>query len=79
MRRLLVVVALFGLSVTLPSGRVSSQSPSPVDCVATTEAENLAMARKWHEDVINRRNPAVLRDILAPRLCTTRRGAIQRL
>jgi steroid delta-isomerase-like uncharacterized protein len=66
MRRLLVVVALFGLSMTLPFGRVSSQSLSPVACPATSEGENLALARAWHEDVINRRNPAVLRSILAP-------------
>lgn len=33
-------------------------------CPATTEAENVAIARKWHEEVINRRNPAALDDIL---------------
>jgi predicted ester cyclase len=33
-------------------------------CPATTEAENVAIARKWHEEVINRRNPTVLDDIL---------------
>jgi hypothetical protein len=27
--------------------------------------ENTAVARAWHEDVINRRNPAVLQQILA--------------
>jgi predicted ester cyclase len=68
MRRLSVVVVLLGLSVTLPVGRPSTanQAVTPTTCRATTEAENLAIARAWHEDVINRRNPAVLRDILGP-------------
>jgi steroid delta-isomerase-like uncharacterized protein len=34
-------------------------------CPTTTRDENIAIARKWHEEVINRRNPAVLGDILA--------------
>jgi hypothetical protein len=29
-------------------------------CPATTQVENTAVARAWHEDVINRRNPAML-------------------
>jgi hypothetical protein len=28
--------------------------------------ENTTVARAWHEDVINRRNPAMLEQILAP-------------
>ena len=63
MRYLPVVVALLGLAMMLPVGRANSQAPAA--CPATTEAGNLAIARAWHEDVINRRNPAVLRDILA--------------
>jgi steroid delta-isomerase-like uncharacterized protein len=38
------------------------------DCPATTEAENVALARQWHEEVINRRNPAALQTILADKL-----------
>jgi len=33
-------------------------------CPATTEAENVALARAWHEDVINQRDPAALQAIL---------------
>jgi hypothetical protein len=34
-------------------------------CQATTRDQNIAIARQWHEEVINRRNPAVLETILA--------------
>ncbi len=34
-------------------------------CPPTTRDENVAIARQWHEDVINRRNPTVLDTILA--------------
>lgn len=37
-------------------------------CPDTTRDENIAVARQWHEEVINRRNPAVLADILADTL-----------
>jgi predicted ester cyclase len=33
-----------------------------------TAAEKIAVARTWHDEVINRRNPAALQDILAPEL-----------
>ncbi|MGE3738143.1 MAG: ester cyclase [Geminicoccaceae bacterium] len=35
------------------------------DCRQSTEAENVEVARKFHEAVINQRNPAVLDEILA--------------
>ena len=35
------------------------------DCPATTREANIAIARQWHEEVINRRNPAALDAILA--------------
>jgi predicted ester cyclase len=34
-------------------------------CPETSKDESIAIARQWHEEVINRRNPAVLKDILA--------------
>ena len=34
------------------------------ECPATAETDNVAAARMWHEEVINRRNPAALADIL---------------
>jgi steroid delta-isomerase-like uncharacterized protein len=46
----------------------SGDSPGGAACPTTTEPENVAIARAWHEEVINRRNPAALRDILAPKV-----------
>jgi steroid delta-isomerase-like uncharacterized protein len=54
MRRLLTAAAL----LAIPAATFAQ------DCAATSEAENVAIARKWHEEVINNRNPAALRDIL---------------
>src|SRR5215207_535283 len=67
MRFFLVVVALLGLSTgTLGQAVVPAAGSGPAACPATTEAESLALARAWHEEVINRRNPSALHDILAP-------------
>jgi steroid delta-isomerase-like uncharacterized protein len=67
MQRLLVVV--LGLLLTLSVGHAGTvgQAMTPA-CPDTTETQNLAIARAWHEDVINRRNPAVLREIIAPEI-----------
>jgi predicted ester cyclase len=35
------------------------------ECPPATRDDNVAIARQWHEEVINRRNPAVLETILA--------------
>lgn len=35
------------------------------ECAVTNRDQNIAIARQWHEEVINRRNPAVLETILA--------------
>jgi steroid delta-isomerase-like uncharacterized protein len=67
MLRLLVVVALLGLSTGVAAQTAAPDvRPVPAACPATTEAENLTVARAWHEEVINHRNPAALREILAP-------------
>lgn len=58
MRQALLVAASLTLSL-------AALGPVGAACVAATEGENVAIARKWHEEVINRRNPDVLRDILA--------------
>jgi predicted ester cyclase len=60
-RYVLVAIALM-VSV---DRAVSQDSPSPA-CPSTTQVENTALARAWHEDVVNRRNPAMLQQILAP-------------
>ncbi len=64
------LVLMLGLSRAGTAGDVAAQgtgsgAPS-VTCPVTTEAENVDIARTWHEQVINQRNPAVLQEILAP-------------
>ena len=68
MRCLLVVVAALLVISTGAVGQTATPDASPggAACPTTTEAENVAVARAWHEEVINRRNPGALRDILAP-------------
>jgi predicted ester cyclase len=67
MRYLSAVVALLGISATLLLGQAIAQAepPTPPECPIKTAVENTVIARAWHEDVINRRNPAILQDILA--------------
>ena len=76
MRRFFIVIALFGLSLMLGFGRADTagQATTPSAgsgatleaCPATTEAENIAIARTFHEEAINQRNLAALQDILDP-------------
>jgi steroid delta-isomerase-like uncharacterized protein len=42
-----------------------AEAPPRPECPITTPVENTVIARAWHEDVINRRNPAMLQEILA--------------
>jgi steroid delta-isomerase-like uncharacterized protein len=67
MRYLSVIVALLGISAALPLGQAVAQAepPPPPECPVKTAVENTVIARAWHDDVINRRNPAILKDILA--------------
>ncbi len=78
MSRTVFLTALVGLVAALGLGDsrlptaaatpTADSAASPTTCPATTEAENLAIARIWHEQVINQRNPTVLDEILAPEL-----------
>jgi steroid delta-isomerase-like uncharacterized protein len=63
MRRIMPFVAA---ALTLSVHPAASQLPPPPACPATTQVENTTVARAWHEDVINRRNVAMLEQILAP-------------
>jgi hypothetical protein len=67
MRYLSAIVAPLGISVTLLVGQAVAQvdPPAPPECPIKTAVENTVIARAWHDDVINRRNPAILQDILA--------------
>jgi steroid delta-isomerase-like uncharacterized protein len=67
MRYLSTIVAPLGISAMLLVGQAVAQveSPAPPECPIKTAVENTVIARAWHDDVINRRNPAILQDILA--------------
>jgi hypothetical protein len=71
------VLLVFSLALLLDSAK--SQTPPAQGCRTTTETENTALARAWHEDVINRRNPAMLRDILAPKVAHHAAGGYPKL
>jgi steroid delta-isomerase-like uncharacterized protein len=67
MRYLWIIAALLGIQLAVPLGRAAAQTEHlPPDCPIKTPVENNVIARAWHEDVINRRNPAILQEILAP-------------
>src|SRR5262245_48345706 len=75
MRQGLVLVLLAGLAAILGLGRADTSgqemeatpgSATPSACRTTSQEENVDIARAWHEEVINHRNPAVLSQILDP-------------
>ena len=59
-------IGLFVAAVVLQGGGASAQDKA--SCPETNERTNLALARAWHEDVVNQRKPEVLKDILSDRL-----------
>jgi predicted ester cyclase len=75
MRRLsvaLVVVSLLVIGTiasmvrsTMAQEATMAASP-PAGCPTTTEDENAAIARRWHEDAINNHDLTVLDEILTP-------------
>src|SRR5919112_6624440 len=44
----------------------ATPASSPAGCPTTTEDENAAIARRWHEEAINTHDLTVLDEILAP-------------
>jgi predicted ester cyclase len=67
-----VLIGLATLAPALGVGHAratdDAESQTTTTCPTTTDEQNIAIARAWHEEVINRRNPGVLQDILAPRV-----------
>lgn len=64
-------VALVSLVLLTPGFAVGAQDATPAaspaaDCPTTTEEQNAAIARRWHEDVMNNHDLSVLDEILAP-------------
>jgi len=43
-----------------------ARAESSAACPVATQVESRAIARAWHDDVINRRNPTILSDIVGP-------------
>jgi hypothetical protein len=64
-------VALIAIALLTPGvvGHAQDATPaaSPTSgCPTTTEEQNAAIARRWHEDVMNNHDLSVLDEILAP-------------
>lgn len=59
MRQIVLVAALAAAPALVPA-----VAAAQADCPATGAEENVEIARKWHEEVINRRQPQVLPEIL---------------
>ena len=66
MRRLLMVLMSISLWPSFAVVSRASQPAPPAACPAATQVESTAIARAWHDDVVNRRNPTMLSDILGP-------------
>ena len=69
LRALLAVLMALVLLSNPVVGRAQDATPAgspPAGCPTTTEEENAAIARRWHEDVINTHDLVVLDEILAP-------------
>ena len=69
MRCILVVLIFISLWALFSELRAESSTACPV----TTQVESTAIARAWHDDVINRRNPTKLSDIVGPEVVHSRR------
>ncbi len=72
MRQLALVVAMLVvgfstlLAVTPPSIATAQDATPAAGCPTTTEAENEATARRWHDEAVNQHNPDVLDEIASP-------------
>jgi predicted ester cyclase len=74
MRRLsvsLAIVSILVICAIATTGRSTTAqeatpASSPAGCPTTTEDENAAIARRWHEEAVNHHDLTVLDEILAP-------------
>ncbi len=77
--RLPTVLGFLTIAMMLLTVRAESQTPDSSACKTTTDVENTALARAWHDDVINRRNPTILKDILAQEVVHHAAGGYPRM
>ena len=61
----LVMAAIATMGRSTTAQEATPASP-PAECPTTTEDENAAIARRWHEEAINHHDLTVLDEILAP-------------
>mgnify|MGYP000368435497 CR=1 FL=1 len=73
LRLLLVVAGVLTALVVARAGVVDANAvrsvraaSTPGACPQTTEEENIAIAKVWHEEVINQRNPDALQRVIDP-------------
>jgi len=63
---LLVISAIGAMDRSVAAQEATPAASPPAGCPTTTEDENAAIARRWHEDVITNHDLTVLDEILAP-------------
>jgi predicted ester cyclase len=67
--RMPLAAVLLGCALLAPGAIAAGQATpaaTAAPCPDATREEMVAVARAWHEEVINNRNPDALREILAP-------------
>jgi hypothetical protein len=64
--KILIAAAFLASSGVAYGQAPTDPATSPPACPVTTQVESTAIARAWHDDVVNRRNPTKLSDILGP-------------
>jgi predicted ester cyclase len=64
MRCVFMLLVAISLAVSFVELSRASQPASSVVCPAATQVESTAIAKAWHDDVINHRNPVVLSEIV---------------
>jgi predicted ester cyclase len=62
--RSILLLAIAAFAPVVPGS--ANEPAASTACPVTTQVESTAVARAWHDDVINRRNPSILNDILGP-------------
>jgi predicted ester cyclase len=67
---LVALTVMFGAGY-LPS---NAQDATPASCPATSEEENMALVRRWYEDVYNERNLEAIDELLSDNYTRNRAG-----